>query len=139
MSDRTAQFREHLISYLVKSVVLAQHLSNPPTVDAIVQVELPFVFDIVRLTVGMPRIGDVTAFLPNPAAALRGLCARLEHNGCMDDAIRCVRTLDVSDSIFHQIITCTPSREECLVSCVTGRIDAECIDAVRPLLRAILE
>ena len=38
MSDQIVEFRESLIAYLAKIVVFAQLLSNPPTVDAIVQV-----------------------------------------------------------------------------------------------------
>lgn len=138
MSDRIVEFRETLIAYLAKIVVFAKLLSNPPTVDAIVQVELPCVLDTVCATVGMPRIGDVRAFLPNPAAALRGLCTRLEQNGHVDGAIRCVRTLDVSDCIFQHMVTHIPcTSEECLARCVTERIDAE--RTVRPLVKAILE
>jgi hypothetical protein len=138
MSDQIVEFRESLIAYLAKIVVFAQLLSNPPTVDAIVQVELPFVLETVCATAGMPRLGDVRAFLPNPAAALRGLCTRLEHNGHEDGAIRCVRSLDVSDSIFQHVVTHIPcTSEECLARCLTKRIDAE--RTVRPLLKAILE
>lgn len=126
----TALFREHIISYLAKCVLLAQSLPRSPTVDAIVQVELPFVFDAVRNAVGMPRIGQVCAFHPNPPAALRGMCARLEDNGQMEEAIRCVQALDVSDSIFQQITTTILNNDE---------LTRKCVDAIRPLLRSILE